>query len=270
MFVHHKHKMETMTSVWFFPVVPGVVTALSAAIVGKVVDAKSAAQVRLSFSWYQADTFIFSAPMFGVRCLRTLKFVLEQGPPMASLGRNGAYDWMRELRMPIESCKHVKGSFEICTLYKFFWMTSSFTQVFLKLATAEHIMSPITILTLLHCNGALKYFHFLCGQLVYTGYVLWGMTIPLAFFVIAIFFQRLMLHGAPAKESMVSCLLPMGPFGASAVPPLLSFILLLHVFPAKRQGTSCRQAAVKGCHAPTPKLPDPFSIVVHACSSPQG
>ena len=46
MFVHHRHKMETMTSVWFFPVVPGVVAALSAAIVGKVVDPRSAAQVR--------------------------------------------------------------------------------------------------------------------------------------------------------------------------------------------------------------------------------
>ena len=28
--------------------------------------------------------------------------------------------------------------------------------------------------------------------------------------------------------------------------------LLLHAFPAKRQGASCRQAAAKGCHNPTP------------------
>lgn len=55
-------------------------------------------------------------------------------------------------------------------------------------------------------------------QLLFTGYVMWGMTIPIAFFVIAIFFQRLMLHSLPAKESLVSCLLPMGPFGASAPP----------------------------------------------------
>ena len=110
MFVHHRHKMETMTSVWFFPVVPGVVTALSAAIVGKVVDAESAAQVRMSVSWHQADTFFFSASTFGACCLRSPKFVLGQGPPVASLGRNRAQDWMRALRMPIESCKHVKGS----------------------------------------------------------------------------------------------------------------------------------------------------------------
>ena len=128
---------------------------------------------------------------------------------------------------------------------------------------AHHVTQDCTVLTLLHSNGALKYFILLCVQLVYTGYVLWGMTIPLAFFVVAIFFQRLMLHGLPVKESMVSCLLPMGPFGASAVPPLLSFILLLHVFSAKRQGTYCRQAAGKGCHAPTHKLPAPS---LHCCT----
>ncbi|KAK9903430.1 hypothetical protein WJX75_005365 [Coccomyxa subellipsoidea] len=110
MFVHHRHKMETMTSVWFFPVVPGVVAALSAAIVGKVVDPRSAA------------------------------------------------------------------------------------------------------------------------QLVFTGYVLWGMTIPLAFFVITIFFLRLMLHSMPSKESMVSCLLPMGPFGASSGALISLGALAMEVF----------------------------------------
>ncbi len=49
MFVHHRHKMETMTSVWFFPMVPGVVTALSAAIVAKVVDTERATQARCLF-----------------------------------------------------------------------------------------------------------------------------------------------------------------------------------------------------------------------------
>ncbi len=29
-------------------------------------------------------------------------------------------------------------------------------------------------------------------------------------------------------------------------------LIILHAFPAKRQGASCRQAAVKGCHNPTP------------------
>ena len=40
-----------------------------------------------------------------------------------------------------------------------------------------------------------------------------------------------------------------------AVPPVhlqRLLLLLLHAFPAKRQGASCRQAAVKGCHNPTP------------------
>ena len=33
-----------------------------------------------------------------------------------------------------------------------------------------------------------------------------------------------------------------------AMRPVL--LLLLHAFPAKRQGASCKQAAVKGCHNP--------------------
>jgi len=40
------------------------------------------------------------------------------------------------------------------------------------------------------------------------------MSIPLALIVITLYFQRLMLHNIPPKESVVSCLLPMGPFGA--------------------------------------------------------
>ncbi len=33
---------------------------------------------------------------------------------------------------------------------------------------------------------------------------------------------------------------------------LLLLLLILHAFAAKRQGASCRQAAVEGCHNPTP------------------
>ncbi len=33
---------------------------------------------------------------------------------------------------------------------------------------------------------------------------------------------------------------------------ILLLLLLIHAFPAKRQGASCRQAAVEGCHNPTP------------------
>ncbi len=49
-----------MTSVWFFPMVPGAVTALSAAIVAKVVDTGRATQARcffgLSYSPLAAST----------------------------------------------------------------------------------------------------------------------------------------------------------------------------------------------------------------------
>ncbi len=33
---------------------------------------------------------------------------------------------------------------------------------------------------------------------------------------------------------------------------VIKYINILHAFPAKRQGASCRQAAVKGCHNPNP------------------
>ncbi|KAL3450829.1 voltage-dependent anion channel [Aspergillus insuetus] len=44
-------------------------------------------------------------------------------------------------------------------------------------------------------------------------FVLWGMSMPLAAIVLAIYYQRLAVHKLPAREVIVSCFLPVGPLG---------------------------------------------------------
>ncbi|KAL0256761.1 Plasma membrane sulfite pump involved in sulfite metabolism [Diplodia seriata] len=46
-----------------------------------------------------------------------------------------------------------------------------------------------------------------------TSYVLWAMGTPMAFVVIAMYFQRLAVHKMPPREVIVSCFLPLGPLG---------------------------------------------------------
>jgi tellurite resistance protein TehA-like permease len=48
---------------------------------------------------------------------------------------------------------------------------------------------------------------------VMTCYVLWGMSVPLAMIVLAIYYQRLAVHKLPPREIIVSCFLPLGPLG---------------------------------------------------------
>jgi tellurite resistance protein TehA-like permease len=48
---------------------------------------------------------------------------------------------------------------------------------------------------------------------VMTCYVLWGMSVPLAMMVLAIYYQRLAVHKLPPREVVVSCFLPLGPLG---------------------------------------------------------
>ncbi len=50
-------------------------------------------------------------------------------------------------------------------------------------------------------------------------------------------------------------------------PSLL--VLLLHAFPAKRQGASCKQAAVKSCHNPTPCWTRQIQATVGICTAPR-
>ncbi|KAJ5318368.1 hypothetical protein N7476_004788 [Penicillium atrosanguineum] len=44
-------------------------------------------------------------------------------------------------------------------------------------------------------------------------YILWGMSMPLAWIVIVIYYQRLAVHKLPSREVIVSCFLPLGPLG---------------------------------------------------------
>ncbi|RAK93770.1 hypothetical protein BO79DRAFT_234701 [Aspergillus costaricaensis CBS 115574] len=44
-------------------------------------------------------------------------------------------------------------------------------------------------------------------------FVLWGMSMPLALIVLVVYYQRLALYKLPAREVIVSCLLPVGPLG---------------------------------------------------------
>ncbi|PYI01149.1 putative MFS transporter [Aspergillus sclerotiicarbonarius CBS 121057] len=48
---------------------------------------------------------------------------------------------------------------------------------------------------------------------ILTSYILWGIGIPLAFMVMAIYFQRLTLHKLPPRAVIVSVFLPLGPLG---------------------------------------------------------
>lgn len=44
-------------------------------------------------------------------------------------------------------------------------------------------------------------------------YALWGISIPLALFVLVLYFYRLTVHEMLDKEVIVSAFLPIGPFG---------------------------------------------------------
>ena len=44
-------------------------------------------------------------------------------------------------------------------------------------------------------------------------YVLWGMGMPLAVLILAMYYQRLAVHKLPSREALASCFLPLGPLG---------------------------------------------------------
>jgi len=48
---------------------------------------------------------------------------------------------------------------------------------------------------------------------IITCYVMWGMSLPMAFSVMIIYYQRLALHKMPPREIIVSAFLPLGPLG---------------------------------------------------------
>ncbi|OIW34242.1 hypothetical protein CONLIGDRAFT_566654 [Coniochaeta ligniaria NRRL 30616] len=51
---------------------------------------------------------------------------------------------------------------------------------------------------------------------VTVGYILWGCGVPLAMFIMVIYFQRLTMYHLPPREVIVSVFLPLGPLGQGA------------------------------------------------------
>ncbi|WP_176091368.1 TDT family transporter [Burkholderia ambifaria] len=73
-----------------------------------------------------------------------------------------------------------------------------------------------------------------------TGYVLWAISVPLAFSLLTIVFFRLLIHKQPARELAASCWLPLGPIGTGA----LGLLALGQVAPQAFYGTALAGTAV--------------------------
>lgn len=66
---------------------------------------------------------------------------------------------------------------------------------------------------------------------VITSYALWGMATPMAFTVLAIYYQRLALHKMPSREVIVSAFLPLGPLGFGGFTILNLGLRAAEIFP---------------------------------------
>ena len=53
------------------------------------------------------------------------------------------------------------------------------------------------------------------------GYVLWAISLPLAFIIITLLFLRLVVHKLPSADMAASCWLPLGPIGTGALGLIL-------------------------------------------------
>lgn len=49
-----------------------------------------------------------------------------------------------------------------------------------------------------------------------TAYIMWGMSVPLAFLMIGVYLQRLIIHNLVPEVSMASSMIPVGPLGQGA------------------------------------------------------
>jgi tellurite resistance protein TehA-like permease len=68
-------------------------------------------------------------------------------------------------------------------------------------------------------------------SMLVTCYVLWGMSLPFAFIIFTLYYQRLVIHNLPPREVIVSALLPLGPCGYGATILILLGKLSLSLFP---------------------------------------
>ncbi|WP_438397158.1 TDT family transporter [Caballeronia sp. DA-9] len=82
--------------------------------------------------------------------------------------------------------------------------------------------------------------HSAAQLLVGTGYVLWAISVPLAFSILTIVFLRLALHKLPHRDMAASSWLTLGPIGTGS----LGLLLLGQAAPAAFAGTPLAQVAV--------------------------
>ena len=76
--------------------------------------------------------------------------------------------------------------------------------------------------------------------MVATGYVLWAISVPLAFSILTIVFLRLALHKLPHRDMAASSWLTLGPIGTGS----LGMMVLGQTAPALFVGTPLEQAAI--------------------------
>lgn len=62
-------------------------------------------------------------------------------------------------------------------------------------------------------------------------YVLWGIGLPLAMFILCIYFHRLAIHQLPAREVIVSVFIPLGPLGLGGFTAMNLGKAAMDVFP---------------------------------------
>ena len=88
---------------------------------------------------------------------------------------------------------------------------SSATTVWLLPVVASEVAAASAGIIGMHTHGLLT------EILLISGYMLWGISLPLAFSIIVIFLQRLIFHKLPPKEVGATIWLPLGPIGTGAL-----------------------------------------------------
>jgi tellurite resistance protein TehA-like permease len=66
---------------------------------------------------------------------------------------------------------------------------------------------------------------------IITCYILFGMSFPLAIFVLVTYYHRLIVHKLPPREIIVSCFLPLGPLGFGGYTIMYLGKVSLHLLP---------------------------------------
>lgn len=131
-----------------------------------------------------------------------------------------------------------KGN-QAATLEYYLWwidaimaIISGFLVPFYMFTEHEHSLDKMTAVWLLPivpaevaaASGGLVAIHvpqIQAQYIIYTSYMLWSLSVPLAMSVLVILFFRLALHGLPHKDMAVSLWLPLGPIGTGALAMFL-------------------------------------------------